>query len=291
MKHTPFCAAIALSALAACASQPPAPTPGQPFFASVGAQPSARERKIVDLLSGGDLAPAKVEAQALIAEEPDSAEAKVLLAEMEQDPKTLLGTLNFDLTAKPGDTYAGLAERYLHDGALAYALARYNGANPPTQPTPGQVIQIPGSPMRAPGAEAAAPRRREHAVARAKAETPVKAADKAPASDKPAPPKPAPDKTAPPAPDKPAPPAPEKSAPPAPAAKPPAEPAPPPHDPAKAASLRSDALVLMNKGDIGQAVVVLRQAAALDPDSAPIKADLERALRIQHGPQAPPAKP
>ena len=275
MKRAGIAAAGALLGLAACASQP-ARLPGQAFSASQDSKPDAREAKIVDLLASGDLAPAKVEVQALIAEDPDDREAKVLLAEIEQDPKTLLGTLNFELTAKAGDSFAGLAERYMHDRALAYALARYNGVTPPNQPTPGQTVLIPGSPANAPRAEAPAPRRREPAEPHAKAEPAPKPAPK-PAS------KPA--EAA--APEKPAPAEPPKAAVP----PPPAKPAAPRIDPGRAAKLRSDALVLMNKGDIGQAVVVLRQAAALDPDSAPIKADLDRALRIQHGAPAPAPKP
>ena len=66
----------------------------------------------------------------------------------------------------------------------------------------------------------------------------------------------------------------------------PAEPAPiavpaPAHDPAKANSLRSQALVEMNRGAIDRAVSLLREASRLDPGSGPISADLARAVRIQ----------
>lgn len=275
-----FAAAAAMVTVSACATRPapaPATTPGQGFSASADALPSAREKKILDLLSSGDLAPAKVEAQALVAERPDDREAAVLLMEIEQDPKALLGALNFDVQAKAGDSFAGLAERYLHDRALAYALARYNGVTPPNQPTAGQTVQIPGSPAQVRGEARgeAPPRRREAAEPRTPRLSP--AAEK-PAAEKPAADKQAPEKpTSTSAPETP----PKPPAPPKPAEPP--KPAAPPHDPAKAASLRSDALVLMNKGDIDHAVGLLRQAAALDPDSAPIKTDLDRAQRIQHG--------
>ena len=263
----PAATAFLLIGVSACATQPPAPSaqPGQAFSASSDAPPKAREKKILDLLAGGDVAPARLEAQALVAEQPDDREARTLLQEIDEDPKTLLGAVNFNLTAKVGDTFASLAEAYLHDRGLAYALARYNGVNPPNQPTAGQTVLIPGSPS-APG-RAEAPRRREPAEAphaRPERPAPTRPLSERPAS-RPAPERPAPPKPAPP---KPAPPASE---------------APAPHDPAKAASLRSDALVLMNKGDIDHAVSLLRQAASLDPDSAPIKGDLDRALRIQHG--------
>ena len=279
MKIRLSAAAVSLVALSACATQGPAPAgpPGQGFTASTDAQPNAREKTILDLLSGGDVAPAKVEAQALVGEQPDDREARVLLMEIEQDPKALLGALSFDVTAKAGDSFAGLAERYLHDRALAYALARYNGVNPPNQPTAGQVLQIPGSPARLPHGEGAAaePRRHEPAETRA----PRSSAS----PQKPAPEKPAPEKSGAEKPATQAPATAEPAAPPKPPAPVPTKPAPAPHDPAKAAGLRSDALVLMNKGDIDHAVGLLRQAQALDPDNPAIKADLERALRIQHG--------
>ncbi len=261
MKLRMCAATAALVTVSACATPqaPPATPPGQGFSASAGTEPDAREKKILDYLSGGDVAPAKAEAQALVAERPDDREAGLLLMEIEQDPRTLLGALSFGVTAKEGDTFAGLSERYLHDRGLAYALARYNGVTPPTQPVVGQTVQIPGSPAQAPRGSAAPPRRREPAPARTS--RPAAATEKPPAVK------------------------PASEAPSAPAAKPAAasKPAGAAHDPAKAAGLRSDALVLMNKGDIDHAVGLLRQAAALDPDSDPIKADLDRALRIQHG--------
>ena len=280
-------AALSMLAVCACATRrpaapTPAATPGQGFSAAADALPGAREKKILDLLSGGDVAPAKVEAQALVAEQPDNREARVLLMEIEEDPKTLFGELSSDVTAKAGDTFASLAERYLRDGALAYALARYNGVNPPNQPTPGQTVQIPGSIAEGPRGEAAA-RRREPAETRSSRSEPARqkpAGEKA-AAEKPAAEKPAPDLAAPsssePAAPKPAPaPTPKHSE--------PLKPASAPRDPVKAASLRSNALVLMNKGDIDHAVELLRQAAALDPENVAIKADLDRASRIQHGP-------
>jgi tetratricopeptide (TPR) repeat protein len=61
--------------------------------------------------------------------------------------------------------------------------------------------------------------------------------------------------------------------------------APPPpaikHDPARANQLRAQGLVQLNQGALARAVGLLQQAAALDPDNAAIKHDLDRALRIQ----------
>lgn len=52
-------------------------------------------------------------------------------------------------------------------------------------------------------------------------------------------------------------------------------------DPARAGKLRGQALEQMNRGQINQAVALLRQAQALDPASAVIQKDLDRAQRIQ----------
>ncbi|WP_305598108.1 LysM peptidoglycan-binding domain-containing protein [Phenylobacterium sp.] len=52
-------------------------------------------------------------------------------------------------------------------------------------------------------------------------------------------------------------------------------------DPARASRLRGDALEKMSGGRIDQAVSLLRQAQQLDPDSALIRRDLDRAQRIQ----------
>lgn len=52
-------------------------------------------------------------------------------------------------------------------------------------------------------------------------------------------------------------------------------------DPARAGRLRGQALELMNRGRIDQAVPLLRQALGLDPGNAVIQRDLDRAVRIQ----------
>lgn len=61
----------------------------------------------------------------------------------------------------------------------------------------------------------------------------------------------------------------------------PPRPAPPASNPAQAARLRAQGLAALNAGQIDRAVSLLRQALAQDPGSAPIRNDLNRALRIQ----------
>ncbi|MDP3854188.1 LysM domain-containing protein [Phenylobacterium sp.] len=68
------------------------------------------------------------------------------------------------------------------------------------------------------------------------------------------------------------------------AAAKPAAPSPTPvaqRNPTRAVQLRGQALEQMNRGAIDRAVALLRQALALDPGSAAIQRDLDRAARIQ----------
>ncbi len=283
-------AALSLVLVSGCATSPPPPLPSP---APVDAQTSARQKKIMDELEAGEVAPAKAEAQALAAEQPENREAAILLRETEEDAKALLGDINYEVATKEGDTFAGLAESYLNDRGLAYALARYNDMTLPAQPKAGQTIRIPGTPAqkpserRAPAYRRDRPRGREPASMRPaggkpRSEAPKTSPEKASAETS-SPEKAGADETVkaaePPKPVE----TPKPSEAPNPA--PPPKPAPPPRDPAKAAALRSGALLQMNKGDVDRAVALLTQAAELDPDSAPIKADLERATRLQHAPR------
>jgi hypothetical protein len=59
---------------------------------------------------------------------------------------------------------------------------------------------------------------------------------------------------------------------------PPAQPA----DPLRAAQLRGEGLEQLNRGALAKAVVLLKQANALDPGNPLIKHDLERALHALH---------
>ncbi len=54
-----------------------------------------------------------------------------------------------------------------------------------------------------------------------------------------------------------------------------------PTNPALAARLRSQGLAALNAGAVDRAVGLLRQALAADPGNAAVRADLERALRVQ----------
>ena len=252
-------ACIGLYALlaAGCAHAPrPEPDkPAAPALTPANTTPPERQHYILELLQAGKRDQARVEAQQLVKEQPDNTEAATLLNEIDADPQTLLGAQNTPYTIQPGETLSTLAERFLGDSNLFYALSRYNNIDVPNDAAPGQSILIPSTPRPEHASHAERPAHAEHretAPALRRREEPAPEARKP--RSVPAEPQPQPQPTT---------------------------PAATAHDPARANSLRSQALVEMNKGDINRAVSLLREASSLDPDSGPISADLARALRIQ----------
>ncbi len=247
--------------LAGCAHGPklepkPAPDAAAPLT-PVDTTPPERQHYITELLGAGKRDQARVEAQKLVQEQPSNTEATTLLNEIDADPQVLLGAQNYSYTMQPGDTLVTLADRFLGDSNLFYALARYNNIDTPDDVAPGQVILIPSAAHAAHGEHADRPEHAEHpAHADHKEPPPVLRRREEPAPE-------------------------PKKAPSAAAEPQPAGPAAPVRDPARANALRSQALVEMNKGAIDRAVSLLREASHLDPDSGPVNADLARALRIQ----------
>ena len=255
-------AGVCTVVLAGCAHRPKLTADGAPSAATAGPAtpyvatpyilPEERQHKIIELLNAGQPDQARIEAKALLQEHPDSAEATTLLNEIDADPKVLLGGQNFAYKVKPGDTFLTLADRFLGDSNLFYALARYNNIDVPNQITVGQAILIPGT-----GREHEHDHDHEHRdeappALRRRIEPSTGAAHAPPAV-----------------------------APPSPAAAPAAAPDHPATDPARARTLRSEALVEMDKGSIDKAVGLLREAARLDPANTAIAGDLARAVRIQ----------
>jgi hypothetical protein len=173
-----------------------------------------RINRALELLGRGEPLPARTELTLVLAEQPTNATAKRLLQQIDTDPKVLLGQKSYPYKVRPGETLSELANRFLGDPLLFYALARYNGIYRPDETEVGRTLLIPGAPKKV---------------------------------------------------------APQVAA----------RPATPGADPARAVGLRRTALEAMNKGSIDQAVALLQQAAPLDPENKLIRADLERALRIQ----------
>lgn len=118
--------------------------------------------KALALLQNGDAAGARQILAAVLDRQPSDAVARSLVRQIDEEPKALLGAESFAYTTRDGDTFSSLAQRYLGDPMLFYALARYNGVAVPAGLTKGIQIRIPGHLKReAPRAETrsdAAPR-------------------------------------------------------------------------------------------------------------------------------------
>lgn len=250
------CAALCGLIATGCASgpkpetrPPPAPTaavaapdPTPHFTALPGLEWHERLRRVFELLDGGQPGQARTEAEQVLREQPDNALAKSAIQQIDGDARLQLGDQNYSYKIRPGETLMSLAERYLGNRYLFYALAKYNNIDAPGLARAGETILIPGTPP-------------------------------------PPPPPPPPKRKPEPAPRSGSVSAPAHAAPEEPPKKPPA--AAPTRDPGRANALRSQGLVQMNKGAINQAVTLLRQAAQLDPGNAAIGTELARAVRIQ----------
>ena len=303
VRRATACAGVAALLIAGCAHTPkpkPNPEAAGPTSPPANTTPPERQHYILELLEAGKRDQARVETQQLLKEQPNNTEAATFLNEIDGDPQTLLGDKSFAYTIQPGETLPTLADRFLGDSNLFYALARYNNIDVPSSAAPGLTILVPStkhdshtgegeaadhpahSERAEPTEHSSHSERTEHEApehpAHADHPEPTEHPAHTERADHEDPAAPVLRKrTEPPAEVKkpPAPTAPEK-----PAAAP-AAPAAAARDPAHANALRSEALVQLDKGEVDHAVSLLREASRLEPDSQPIAADLARALRIQ----------
>lgn len=159
--------ALAAALTAACATTAPAPTatqaaapvaapqvrlPPRPigtFAPATEVAPRERIRKTVELLGQGRRLQARAEVAMLLSEQPASATARSLLDQIDKDPKALLGERNYAYKVRPGETLSLLADRFLGDPLMFYALARYNGIDVPDTSEVGRTLRIPGTPKQA----------------------------------------------------------------------------------------------------------------------------------------------
>jgi hypothetical protein len=147
-------AAVALS-LAGCGASAPRP-------ATPSASPAARNdgwrgrdavKDAIAALGAGKSAEARATLIAALKRQPGDSVARKLLSEIDTDPRLLLGAANFAYVVRSGDSFSLLAERFLGDPLMFYALARYNGRTIPADPAVGQTILIPGTRPAPPRAE------------------------------------------------------------------------------------------------------------------------------------------
>lgn len=138
-----LCLASACSHLPA---MPQLPGASQTPQATPGLAPRERVRLAVDLLDEGDEARAEAELRATLEEQPANSAARRLLQQITDDPHTLLTGTPRPYTVRQGDSMSALAERYLGDALMFYALARYNDLDAPNQLSAGQRLMIPVRP-------------------------------------------------------------------------------------------------------------------------------------------------
>ena len=157
-----YAAASAALLTAACATTAPAPSPAPLAAAQAAAKPQAapqpaqapaspreRIRRAVDLLDRGEAVAARAELALLLTQQPGNGVARRLLDQIDKDPKVLLGARNYPYKVRAGETLSVLAERFLGDPLLFYALARYNGIERPDSNEVGRTLLIPGTPKKA----------------------------------------------------------------------------------------------------------------------------------------------
>lgn len=136
----PLVVAVASLSLAACANGGKHPV-GAPAGAtgSVGSIDTA-----FDLLMQGREHEARNKLKEILRRNPQDAKALVLQQSIDGDPASLLGQQSFHYVAVTGDTFPGLAERFLGNRLLGYRLLRYNHLSAPVTLLAGQDLLIPG---------------------------------------------------------------------------------------------------------------------------------------------------
>lgn len=101
---------------------------------------------VLNLLSQGKEAQARVDLVQYLADRPRDARAKDMLRQIDTDAATLYGTASYPYTIAEDDSLASIAGRLMGSRYRFYGLAKFNGLVVPADAKPGQVIQIPGRP-------------------------------------------------------------------------------------------------------------------------------------------------
>src|SRR5690554_1173581 len=131
--------------LAACSSNPKA----GPGVMQAISTPAADIEAIAELLDTGNTKDARKRLDRALRDDPMNPSLLVLHQGMIGDAKADLGPASYAYTVAEGDTMASLAQQFLGNRLKSYQLARYNAIDNPAALAPGQVIQIPGQPVRA----------------------------------------------------------------------------------------------------------------------------------------------
>jgi hypothetical protein len=121
-----------------------APVTGAPPPEDGNSRGRERVREVIAALNRGDAPAARRVLVAMLRRQPSDAVARELLAQIDTDPRLLLGQESYSYTLREGETLSTIAQRALGNPMMFYALARYNNIAVPTSVVPGQTILVPG---------------------------------------------------------------------------------------------------------------------------------------------------
>jgi hypothetical protein len=121
-----------------------APVSGAPPPEDGNSRGRERVREVIAALNRGDAPAARRVLVAMLRRQPNDAVARGLLAQIDTDPRQLLGQESYSYTLREGETLSTVAQRALGNPMMFYALARYNNIAVPTSLVPGQTILVPG---------------------------------------------------------------------------------------------------------------------------------------------------
>lgn len=98
----------------------------------------------IELLEMGHEDQAATELQRVLAVEPNHRLAQSLMRQIKDDPVAMFGKESFPYRVQASESLSRIAQRFLGDVHLFYALARYNDIKVPRQLAGGQQIRVPG---------------------------------------------------------------------------------------------------------------------------------------------------
>ncbi len=131
---------------AAPAVAPPSSPLVRPIVPIPSLSPRQQTRYALDLLNKGDVTAARSQIMGVLAQRPNDRVALDLLAQIDTDPRKLLGERSYTYQIRSGETLSSIAARLLGNSRRFWALARYNGIAVPANAEVGRAIQIPGAP-------------------------------------------------------------------------------------------------------------------------------------------------
>lgn len=91
----------------------------------------------------GHYAEAEKALRRYLTKHPGDRPAQAMLRQLTVDPEQMLGSKRRIYVVRPGDSYSGLAARYLGDPNLFLILARYNGSTHPSLLRVGEKLKLP----------------------------------------------------------------------------------------------------------------------------------------------------